>query len=59
MTGALREFLSHPEHHAKMSDAGKKRAAEFSWEKTGAAVLTEYRRLLGTKEKEGHEKTGA
>lgn len=41
----MNDFLSHPEKKAALVKKGIERAKDFSWEKTGAAVLSEYRKF--------------
>lgn len=39
------DFLTHPAKKAALVKKGLARAKDFSWEKTGAAVLSEYRKF--------------
>lgn len=39
------DFLTHPAKKAALVKKGLERAKDFSWEKTGAAVLSEYRKF--------------
>jgi glycosyltransferase involved in cell wall biosynthesis len=46
MATVMEKFLSDSEYRAELVARGKTRVREFSWEKTGAAVLEEYRKIL-------------
>ena len=48
ITEALRGLLSDPQLRATLSDAGKQRATEFSWERTARATIDVYRHIANT-----------
>ncbi|MDQ1344188.1 MAG: hypothetical protein QG650_908 [Patescibacteria group bacterium] len=45
IASAMDAFLSHPEKRGPLIQKGLERAKKFSWERTGEAVLEEYRKL--------------
>ncbi|HEX8072003.1 MAG TPA: glycosyltransferase family 1 protein [Pyrinomonadaceae bacterium] len=47
LTAALVELLTDEGARAQMSEAGLRRAAEYTWERTAAATLAVYREVLG------------
>jgi glycosyltransferase involved in cell wall biosynthesis len=46
MASVMAEFLRNGELRKQLSERGLVRVREFSWEKTGAAILSEYRKVL-------------
>lgn len=42
---AMDDFLSHPEKKSTLVEKGLERVKQFSWEKMGEAVLSEYRKF--------------
>lgn len=52
------DFLSHPAKRAALIKKGLERAKDFSWEKTGAAVLAQYRTFEPPKKEVPPLKTG-
>jgi glycosyltransferase involved in cell wall biosynthesis len=47
ISGAIRSMLSDPRLRDRLAEAGRRRAAEFSWERTARGTLESYRRALG------------
>ena len=47
IVGAIRSLLGDPNLRARLAEAGLRRAAEFSWERTARGTLETYRRALG------------
>jgi glycosyltransferase involved in cell wall biosynthesis len=48
LTAALVELLTDGGARAQLASAGRKRAAEFTWERTAQETLAVYREVLGT-----------
>ena len=46
LAGAIAELLDDPSRRAALAEAGRQRAAEFSWRRTSEAVVSAYRRAL-------------
>jgi phosphatidylinositol alpha-mannosyltransferase len=46
LAAAISGLLDDPDHRAQLAESGRRRAAEFSWEQTAAAVVGAYRRVL-------------
>ncbi len=46
LAGAMEQLLDDPERRATLAEAGRRRAAQFSWERTADAVVDAYRRVL-------------
>jgi glycosyltransferase involved in cell wall biosynthesis len=47
IAGAIRSLLADPDLRARLAEAGRRRAAEFSWERTARGTVETYRRALG------------
>ncbi|QWF84375.1 glycosyltransferase family 4 protein [Amycolatopsis sp. CA-230715] len=47
LAAALRKLLRDPARRAELSEAGIRRAAEFSWRRTAAETARQYHHLLG------------
>jgi alpha-1,3-rhamnosyl/mannosyltransferase len=45
IASALNQLLHSPEERAELAERGRRRAAEFSWERTAAAVVSELERV--------------
>jgi alpha-1,3-rhamnosyl/mannosyltransferase len=48
IAAAIRSLLDDPQLRARLSDAGRRRAAEFSWERTARETVETYRRALAS-----------
>lgn len=46
IAGAIRSLLGDPKLRTRLAEAGRRRAAEFSWERTARATVETYRRAL-------------
>ncbi len=46
ISGAIQSMLDDPQLRARLSDAGRRRAGEFSWERTARGTIDTYRRVL-------------
>jgi glycosyltransferase involved in cell wall biosynthesis len=46
ISGAIRSMLDDPQLRSRLADAGRARAAEFSWERTARGTVEAYRRAL-------------
>jgi glycosyltransferase involved in cell wall biosynthesis len=44
--GALERLLGDPAARARLADAGRSRAASFTWERTAELTASSYRRAL-------------
>jgi glycosyltransferase involved in cell wall biosynthesis len=47
IAGALRRLLAQPETRARLSEAGRQRAAQFSWQRTAAETARTYEKTVG------------
>jgi glycosyltransferase involved in cell wall biosynthesis len=47
IAGALVRLLQDPALRARLSESGRARATQFSWDKSVRAVLSVYREVLG------------
>jgi len=48
IAGAIRSLLVDAQLRARLAEAGRRRAAEFSWERTARETVETYRRALGS-----------
>ena len=46
IAGAIRSLIGDEELRARLAEAGRNRAAQFSWERTARGTLETYRRAL-------------
>ena len=46
LAGEMQQLLDDPKRRATLAEAGRQRAAQFSWGRTADAVLDAYRRVL-------------
>jgi glycosyltransferase involved in cell wall biosynthesis len=46
IAGAIRSLLGDPQLRARLAEAGRRRAAEFSWERTARGTIATYRRAV-------------
>jgi glycosyltransferase involved in cell wall biosynthesis len=46
ISGAIRSMLDDPQLRSRLSEAGRARAAEFSWERTARGTVETYRRAV-------------